>query len=588
MSYLVLARKWRPQTFADVIGQGHVTRTLQNALKNDRVAHALLFSGPRGVGKTSVARILAKALNCEKGPAPVPCNECSICSEITAGHNVDVNEIDGASNRGIDEIRQLREDIRFQPAQCRFRIYIIDEVHMLTKEAFNALLKTLEEPPPHAYFVFATTEPRKIPPTIHSRCQHFEFRRLPEEELADHLDSIVEKEGLNIPRRATVLLAREAEGSVRDSLSLLDQVAAFGAAGYEDVCEALGVIGVETLEKLALAVLESDITSVLSILDSVYRLGADLQSLAGDLLKFFRDLAVIKRLKPDDALAVVDMDRKMLDGLKSRFSRSSFHHVLHAMQILSSSMEEISRSIDPRMTMEILFMRLCTLGEFSGIDELIQKVEGLLEVYQETGGAQAPAPHALPVEPASRNLSSSAGDGSAPDVPGVSALPAGGAVPAETMPEQPDVDPVSPGPVLSLEDSWNDFVEAVKNQRPSLGSALDTCISFNAGDESSLEVLCRPDMTGEMLCDRENRALLNRMAEGFFKRPVSISCRIKREDAAKSADRKDLRRGQNGTSKRDQLVNRPLVQEAINLFQARISGVTFYNNRNFRKQKIGD
>ena len=565
MSYLVLARKWRPQTFADVIGQGHVTRTLQNALKNDRVAHALLFSGPRGVGKTSVARILAKALNCEKGPAPVPCNECAICGQITAGHNVDVNEIDGASNRGIDEIRQLREDIRFQPAQCRFRIYIIDEVHMLTKEAFNALLKTLEEPPSHAYFVFATTEPRKIPPTIHSRCQHFEFRRLPEDKLADHLDRIVEKENLNIPRQASLLLAREAEGSVRDSLSLLDQVAAFGAASYEEVCEALGVIGVETLEKLALSILDSDITTVLSILDKAYRLGADLQNLAGDLLKFLRDIAIIKRLKPDEALEVVEMDRKMLDALKARFSRSSFHQVLQAMQILSSSMEEIYRSIDPRMTMEVLFMRLCTLREFSGIDELIQKVEGLLEVYQETGGAGVPVPHALP-----------AGG------------PSEAGVPAETVALRQKAEPDAPRPLPSLEDSWNDFVEAVKNQKPSLGSALDTCISFEAGDESSLEILCRPDMTGDMLCDRENRVLLNRIAEGFFRRPVSITCRIKREEAAEPARRKDISRAHNGTSKRDQLVNRPLVQEAINLFQARISGVTFYNSRNYRKQKTGD
>lgn len=583
MSYLVLARKWRPQTFADVIGQSHVTRTLQNALKNDRVAHALLFSGPRGVGKTSVARILAKALNCEKGPAPVPCNKCSICRQITAGHNVDVNEIDGASNRGIDEIRQLREDIRFHPAQCRFRIYIIDEVHMLTKEAFNALLKTLEEPPPHAYFVFATTEPRKIPPTIHSRCQHFEFRRLPEKELADHLDIIVEKEGLNIPRRASVLLAREAEGSVRDSLSLLDQVAAFEATSYEEVCEALGVIGVETIEKLALSILESDITSVLSILNAAYRLGSDLQNLAGDLLKFFRDLAIIKRLKPGDALAVVDMDQKMLEGLKARFSNSSFHQLLQTMQILSSSMEKIYRSIDPRMTMEVLCMRLCTLREFSGIDELILKVESLLEVYQETGGAGAPDPDALAADSGSKDSLLSSGDEPAPDVPGMSAT-----VSAETVPERQKIGPLSLGPEKGLEDSWSDFVEAVKNKRPSLGSALDTCISFNARDDSSLEVLCRPDMTGDMLTDRTNRALLNRIAEKFFKRPVTVTCRIKRKEAAESDGRKNISMGQNGTSKRNQLVNRPLVQETINIFQARISGVTFYNNRNYRKQKTGD
>ncbi len=269
MSYLVLARKWRPQSFGEVIGQDHVTRTLQNALGANKVAHALLFSGPRGVGKTSVARILAKSLNCESGPAKDPCNSCTICEQITAGSCVDVNEIDGASNRGIDEIRQLREEIRFQPVQCRFRIYIIDEVHMLTNEAFNALLKTLEEPPAHAYFIFATTEPRKIPETIHSRCQHYEFRRLSETDLAAHLDRIVAKEGLGLPTEATQLLARQAQGSVRDSLSLLDQVAAFGAESYEDVCQALGVAGLATIEELADAIFASDVSKALSILNGV-------------------------------------------------------------------------------------------------------------------------------------------------------------------------------------------------------------------------------------------------------------------------------------------------------------------------------
>ncbi len=573
MSYLVLARKWRPQTFEDVIGQGHVTRTLQNALKNDRVAHALLFSGPRGVGKTSVARILAKALNCEKGPVPVPCNQCSICRQITAGHNVDVNEIDGASNRGIDEIRQLREDIRFQPAQCRFRIYIIDEVHMLTKEAFNALLKTLEEPPPHAYFVFATTEPRKIPPTIHSRCQHFEFRRLPEEVLADHLDMIVEKEGLAIPRQATVLLAREAEGSVRDSLSLLDQVAAFGAKSYEEVCEALGVLGVETVENLAYSILAADMTSVLSLLDKAYRLGADLQRLAGDLLKFFRDLAIIKKLEASEALSLLEMDKKRLDMLRQRFHQSTFHQILHAMQILSSSMEDIYKSSDPRMSLEILLMRLCTLKEFSGIDELMDKVKSILKLCspgQATQTGQPTGPDSI-------------GRDDLHEAVGPRSLTSSQAVTGQ----QPDGQPVLPGPVRGIEDSWKDFVETVKRQRPSIGSVLEACKGLKIHGESQLEVFCPPDVTGEMLCDRENSDRINHMAQEFFKRPVTISFKMIRngqKDTKGSSTSSHVK----GNSKREKLIGRPLVQEAINLFQARISNVTFYNNRKYRKKKTGD
>ncbi len=592
MSYLVLARKWRPQTFEAVIGQGHVTRTLQNALGNDRVAHALLFSGPRGVGKTSVARILAKALNCENGPAPDPCNDCAICRQITAGHNVDVNEIDGASNRGIDEIRQLREDIRFQPAQCRFRIYIIDEVHMLTKEAFNALLKTLEEPPSHAYFVFATTEPKKIPATIHSRCQHFEFRRLPEKELADHLDHIVEKEGLGLPREATLLLAREAEGSVRDSLSLLDQVAAFGARTYQDVCEALGVIGIKTTENLAYYILQSDIPSVLATIDKAYRMGSDLVKLAEDLLKFLRDIALLKRLKPQESAELVNIDTGRIQNLRKKFSSCTFSQILQAMHILSSSMEDIHRSSNPKMTLEIIFLRLCTLREFSGIDELIQKVEALLKLYRETGGLeqgggkeqQRPAPHASPAlpphseEPPPAEPENIQMD-SVPDteVADLAASPAPDTEKGQTADKTPESH-------KDIKACWNEFTETVREKRPSLGSALDaSCIELKALDESSMEITCRPDMMGEMLCDRENAALLNHLAEKFFNRPVNIKFKI--QQAPQAPDSKSrTAKGKRLLSKREQLINKPLVQETLNIFQARISGVTLYTNRKYRKK----
>ncbi len=575
MSYLVLARKWRPQTFEEVIGQGHVTRTLQNALKNDRVAHALLFSGPRGVGKTSVARILSKALNCERGPSPVPCNECSICRQITAGNNVDVNEIDGASNRGIDEIRQLREEIRFQPVQCRFRIYIIDEVHMLTKEAFNALLKTLEEPPAHAYFVFATTEPRKIPATIHSRCQHFEFRRLPEDDLADHLDKIVQKEGLHLPRQATLLLAREAEGSVRDGLSLLDQVAAYGASSYEEVCEALGVIGVETIEELAFSILGSDMASVLSMVDMAYRLGSDLQRLAGDLLKFFRDLAIIKRLHRENCSSLIEMDHKRRDLIRQRFRNCSFHQILQAMQIISSSMEDLYRSSDPRMSLEVLLMRLCTLKEFSSIDELIQQVEALLRAYQEYGNLDGGArPEGQGCVEQGHVYQGEREDGSL-------SMTFANKV-EQGSNQQPDKG------TIGIEERWEDFVEIVKRERPGIGNVLEACSGLKARDDSSVELSCPPDVTGEMLCDRENAARINRMAEEFFNRPVNIFFRMEKGGERNGHGNKGVCRSNGNNGRRLQLINSPLVQETINLFQARISNVTFYNRRKYKKTKTGD
>src|SRR5215813_14949677 len=257
MSYLVLARKWRPQTFAEVVGQEHVTRTLRNALSSGRVAHAFLFTGPRGVGKTTTARLLAKALNCEHGPTPDPCNVCSNCLEITAGSAIDVLEIDGASHTGVDHIRDLTEGVQYRPAKSRFRIIIIDEVHMLSNAAFNALLKTLEEPPPHVKFIFATTEAHKVLPTILSRCQRYDFKRIPLRELIERLREILQHEGLAVDDVGLALLAREADGSLRDAQSLLDQVIAWSGSQVTEqaVREALGVADRQALFRVVDAVL---------------------------------------------------------------------------------------------------------------------------------------------------------------------------------------------------------------------------------------------------------------------------------------------------------------------------------------------
>jgi len=268
MSYLVIARKWRPQNFADIAGQEHITRTLQNAISSDRIAHAYLFTGVRGVGKTTAARILAKALNCERGPTPDPCNECTQCQEISQGSSIDVLEIDGASNRGIDEIRQIIENVRYQPAHGRFKIYIIDEVHQVTKDAFNALLKTLEEPPPSVKFILATTEPHRLPATILSRCQRYDFRRINLREIVQRLGAIAKSEGLDITDEALLLLAREADGSMRDAQSLLEQVLAMAEpAGRKDkkaqvnealLQEVLGLAERRTLYEISAAVIRGD------------------------------------------------------------------------------------------------------------------------------------------------------------------------------------------------------------------------------------------------------------------------------------------------------------------------------------------
>src|SRR5215468_8314131 len=319
-AYLVLARKYRPQTFDEIVGQEHVTRTLANAIAAGRVHHAFVFTGARGVGKTTAARILAKALCCEKGPTATPCGECEPCTEIRAGNSVDVIEIDGASNRGIDDVRGLRETVRYQPAKYRKKIVFVDEVHMLTTEAFNALLKTLEEPPPHITFVFATTEPHKIPVTILSRCQRYDFKLIPTARLAAFLGEILAKENIAADGEALAVIAREAAGSARDALSLGDQVVAFCGPGEklsrDKVVAALGIADRRALFELVDAILARDAEGALRALDAAHMAGQDLGQFARALLAHLRDLAVVSSVK--DATGLVDAPATELEALRAQ------------------------------------------------------------------------------------------------------------------------------------------------------------------------------------------------------------------------------------------------------------------------------
>ena len=297
MSYLVLARKYRPSTFDDLIGQEHVIRTLQNAINLNRVHHAFLFTGARGVGKTTAARILARALNCEKGPTPTPCGECPACIEIGSSTSPDVLEIDGASNTGVDNVRELRENVRYLPSRGKYKLYIIDEVHMLSQAAFNALLKTLEEPPEHVKFIFATTEPQKIPVTILSRCQRFDFRRVGAEQLTRHLSEILTKEGLQLGGESLGYIVREAQGSVRDSLSLLEQVLSYGGGENLDdslVIEALGVVDRQTIFQVCDTILQKQGSSLLDLIAEIDARGHDMTDVAGLIVEHLRDLMVVK------------------------------------------------------------------------------------------------------------------------------------------------------------------------------------------------------------------------------------------------------------------------------------------------------
>jgi DNA polymerase-3 subunit gamma/tau len=376
MAYEVLARKWRPQVFEDVIGQEHITQTLINAIKTERLAHAYLFSGPRGVGKTSVARILAKAINCEKGEPGNPCNQCQSCLEITAGSSVDVQEIDGASNRGIDEIRELREYIKYMPSSSRYRIYIIDEVHMLTLPAFNALLKTLEEPPAHVKFIFATTEYHKVPVTILSRCQRFDFKRIPAAQITEYLERITRKEGIHIPRSALFLIAREGEGSMRDAESLLDQVVSFtgSQAQEKDVIDILGIMDRGIIFEASRSIIEGSSNACLEIVDRIYNAGYDLKEFYRALMHQFRNL-LLSLIAPDTLL--LDLTENDAREARLQGEAAGSEKLQAILNFLITREEALRFTSHPRLVLETSLIKLCRLGDVLSFEALIQKIEAL-------------------------------------------------------------------------------------------------------------------------------------------------------------------------------------------------------------------
>jgi DNA polymerase-3 subunit gamma/tau len=405
MSYLVLARKYRPQTFDEIVGQEHVTQTLKNAIATGRLHHAFLFTGARGVGKTTAARILAKCLSCVNAPTPTPCNVCDACREITAGTSVDVQEIDAASNNGVDNIREMREAIRYAPVRGKKKVYILDEVHMLSGGAWNALLKTLEEPPPHAVFVFATTDPHKLPATILSRVQRYDFKLVPQRRIVEHLTRILDDEKLAYEPAALSLVARESCGSVRDALSLLDQVIAAAPAslGEAAVAEVLGVADRTLLDKLSQAVLAKDAHAALQLIDGAFVRGQDLAQLAHAFLGQLRDLVVAAAVA--DPSALIDVSPSELEALvkQARSVPAGVPELL--FERFAKVAEEVSKSPVPRYVLEVGLIALTRVEPLEPLGTLLQKVEAL-ESRVEKGVTVAPPPAAGP--------SGSGGGGSRP------------------------------------------------------------------------------------------------------------------------------------------------------------------------------
>jgi len=376
MSYQVIARKWRPQKFADVVGQQHVTRTLSNAIVSGRVAHAYIFSGARGVGKTTTARILAKALNCAKGPAAEPCNECDSCREIGLGNSLDVIEIDAASNRGIDQIRELREMVRYAPAGGRYKVVILDEAHMLTDEASNALLKTLEEPPDKVIFVMATTEPENLAETIRSRSQHFHFRALSFAEIADALQQISAKENLTAEPGAIGVMARAAEGSLRDALSLLEQARAYCGSNITDaqVRELLGVVPAEILDELTGAIEARSAERVLALVHRLLAEGQNLQHFCREAIGHFRNLLVARVCGADSGLiAAPDDERPRLKKASEYFSEED---LTRFFQILLNTDDDLRRKPDARLHLEMGLLRMVNAARLAPLEEILAEIDG--------------------------------------------------------------------------------------------------------------------------------------------------------------------------------------------------------------------
>jgi DNA polymerase-3 subunit gamma/tau len=362
VTYVSLYRRFRPQTFTEVVGQDHVTRTLRNAIAAGRTSHAYLFCGPRGTGKTSVAKVLAKALNCESGPTPDPCCKCEGCTRVQEGRSMDVIEIDAASNRGIDEIRDLRERVKFAPVEERYKVYIIDEVHMLTQEAFNALLKTLEEPPERVVFILATTEPHRVLATILSRCQRFDFRRLTISELSGQILKVAEAEGIEIDKDAVRLIAIGAQGAARDALGLLEQCAAYtgGKIAYEDAVAALGVAGFRKAVEYCDAVISGDLAGALILIRELIDSGHDPAMFLRDVLEHFRSLMVLQScgFKPD----LIDVPETAVESLKRQAEVIPGALILEAINVLSAADSEMKYSASPQLTAEVVTIKLVHLG----------------------------------------------------------------------------------------------------------------------------------------------------------------------------------------------------------------------------------
>ena len=545
MPYLVLARKWRPKTFDEVVGQSTVTRTLRNALASGRIGHAFLLSGARGVGKTTTARILAKALNCVKGPTADPCGECDSCREIAAGTSLDVQEIDGATNNSVDQIRELRESARYNPARDRFRIWIIDEVHMLSTGAFNALLKTLEEPPPRVKFIFATTEYHKLPDTILSRCQQYDFRMIPARDLQAHLRAVAQGEKIKVSDEVLARIARAAEGSARDALSLFDQVLSFSGEEVrdEDISALLGLIDRELLLAASRSVAEGDALGLLELVERLSDYGADHRNFARELILHFREILLLKAAPDGSALLapLVPEERERLRPLAKQYSEED---LLRTLEVLTQLETDLRWAQDPRVTLELALLKMVQMRRLVPFAELVERVERL--------AAGAPAPRAaVPSAPV-------------PIAPSRSAArpPAAAAVPASTPASSTPASP-APGPAGPADGAAGILAAMIglAATRPSLAQPLRGAQARLDGETLMLDVA--PDFSTFASMHAEDYRELARKAAG---RPLKVQVGAAPAAEAETPPPAEAKKRR----LMEEAAREPAVQEALDLFGGKV------------------
>lgn len=547
MTYQVFARKYRPQSFGEVIGQEGIVKTLQNAIALDRIHHAYLFCGARGVGKTSLARIYAKSLNCAEGPTGTPCQKCASCLDITSGNSMDVLEIDGASNTGVDDVRELREQAKYLPSQGKYRIYIIDEVHMLSKGAFNALLKILEEPPAHVIFVFATTEPHKIPITILSRCQRFDCKRLPLESLSRHLKNVLASENVTMPDDAVSLVANAGDGSVRDSLSLMDQVVSFcgNAVTLEQVRDILGLTDKNLVIGALKAVLKADVNEVLERSREIYEKGADLKIFAEEMLQTVHRLLLIA----EGAVNAVDASPSEKEELAQLAHDVDASYCLAIFQILSRDIGEMGHSSFPRLVLETSFLKMIRAREYLSIPQILESLSS----------GQVPQSTKPP----------------AANPPSFKAVPAAAPIYATPVSQTQAVPP--PQPASTGNATYMDFIARISATVPQLMGLIDHARPLTFSRERIVLGFEKSDvLQKDMLHDRLDK--LSKVAVDFFGAPVKIELQtIEASGEAPLPASANETRTSADKERMDEITRRTLahpgVQKAKELLGAKISEI---------------